>query len=595
MAYNILGVNPGHNGSVSLVSDGKLVYYVEEERLSRMKYDGNPFRGIIDILSKWHVDEIVLGGTSSNLPSLPWTGEDPYTALVRKLNPKVKVTPLGHEHHVGHAAHAFYNSGFERAAVIVIDGAGTYKKEAIDQEGKYTAEGFETESIWSVTYPAKFELAYRQYGSNEGPRVGSTNGIHFFDSATTITKTYEAVSQYLGFGFIEAGKTMGLAPYGRKDDNIPPLFVGGRGNKNLFIPSYPAGAYVDTSRERYLAQSNDPKQWHTDPSKLTDAEKNLAWQVQNDTQTMVGDLVEVAIERVGVKQIALAGGYGLNCVTNYYLRKRFPDVEFYFEPVANDGGTAIGLAKLAWYTQNSEKFQTVPPQDLIDAQTTLYHGPEYSLDSIKAKLEENKEEFETRPVTSKEIAQMLADKNIVTLYQGRSEAGPRALGNRSILYDARDPDGKDTVNKVKGREWFRPFAGTVLAEDANEWFDLAGAGESPFMMMAVNVVADKVSQIPAVTHVDDTCRVQTVTEEQNKHYYNLIKDFKDITGVPVIFNTSFNLAGDPLVETIDDAFDALKRSKLKYMYLPELGLLVTKTIEDPKPEEVIEIADELVE
>jgi carbamoyltransferase len=178
---------------------------------------------------------------------------------------------------------------------------------------------------------------------------------------------------------------------------------------------------------------------------------------------------------------------------------------------------------------------------------------------------------------------MIADRNIVSIFQGKSEAGPRALGNRSIVYDPRDHDGKEHVNIVKGREWFRPFAGSALAEDAHDWFDLAGMEESPYMMYAVNVAADKIKKIPAVCHVDDTCRVQTVTEEQNEHYYKLIKAFKDITGVPVLFNTSFNLAGDPLVETIDDALVTLYRSKLKYLYLPELGVLVTKTIVDPEP------------
>ena len=155
------------------------------------------------------------------------------------------------------------------------------------------------------------------------------------------------------------------------------------------------------------------------------------------------------------------------------------------------------------------------------------------------------------------------------------------MGNRSILYDSRDPEGKDKVNVVKGREWFRPFAGSVLLEDANDWFDMAGLEESPFMMYAVNVAADKVSEIPCVTHVDETCRVQTVSEENNKHYYELIKAYKDITGVPVIFNTSFNLAGHPLVETLQDALTTIYNSKLKYIYLPELGVLVEKTIEDP--------------
>ena len=136
MTYNILGVNPGHNGSVALLVDGELVYYVEEERLSRLKYDGNPFRGILDVLSKWHVDVIVVGGTSPDPCRLPWNMEDPYSALVRKFNPNVKVLNLGHDHHAGHAATAFYNSGFDKAVAIVVDGAGSYKKEQLDEEGK---------------------------------------------------------------------------------------------------------------------------------------------------------------------------------------------------------------------------------------------------------------------------------------------------------------------------------------------------------------------------------------------------------------------------------------------------------------------------
>jgi carbamoyltransferase len=196
-------------------------------------------------------------------------------------------------------------------------------------------------------------------------------------------------------------------------------------------------------------------------------------------------------------------------------------------------------------------------------------------------LDANKEAIKVTPTTKEEVAQLIADRNIVSIFQGRSEAGPRALGNRSILYDSRDPEGKDKVNIVKGREWFRPFAGSVLLEDANDWFDMAGLKESPFMMYAVNVAADKVSEIPCVTHVDETCRVQTVSEENNKHYYELIKAYKDITGVPVIFNTSFNLAGHPLVETLQDALTTIYSSKLKYIYLPELGVLVEKTIDDP--------------
>jgi carbamoyltransferase len=148
------------------------------------------------------------------------------------------------------------------------------------------------------------------------------------------------------------------------------------------------------------------------------------------------------------------------------------------------------------------------------------------------------------------------------------------LGNRSILFDPRDPDGKDKVNKVKKREWFRPFAGTVLKEHASEWFDMAGLEESPYMMYAVDVLKDKTKDIPAITHVDNTCRVQTLTNEQNPAYYSLINSFKDITGVPILFNTSFNLAGDCIVETLDDALRCLDESEIDFLYLPDLGVIV---------------------
>lgn len=577
MSYNILGINPGHNGSAALLVDGELVYYIEEERLSRQKYDGNPFRGILHILSRWHVDEIVLGGTSPEHPLLPWTGEDPYSALVRKFNPNVKVVNLGSEHHLGHASCAFYNSGFEEAVAIIVDGAGTYKEESLDEEGKYKAKGFETESIWVCKYPNDFALLCKVYGDNQGQKM--SNGRFDFDSAVTITKAYEAVSHYLGFGFIEAGKTMGLAPYGKKDDSIPPLFHGNRASKDLFIPNYPAGAFIDQARFPQFARESDPNEWHRNPDKLLDIEKNLAWQIQQDTQQLVGHMIEQAVNATGIKNVVIAGGYGLNCVANYYFAKRFPDVKFYFEPMAHDGGTAIGVAKLIWHGRESEDNQK---DSTIRKQSSLYHGTQYDIEEINAALKKHSDKIEVVKTSYHDVAKLISKKNVVSLFQGRSEAGPRALGNRSILYDPRDIDGKDHVNSVKGREWFRPFAGSCLAEDANEWFDLAGQEESPFMMMAVNVAADKLKLIPAVNHVDDTCRVQTVTEEQNKHFYNLIKEFKKLTEVPVLFNTSFNLAGDPLVETIDHALDTLYRSKMKYLYLPELEVLVTKTIDDPQ-------------
>lgn len=182
--------------------------------------------------------------------------------------------------------------------------------------------------------------------------------------------------------------------------------------------------------------------------------------------------------------------------------------------------------------------------------------------------------MENKTVTPLDVAKLIADKNIVALFQGRSEAGHRALGNRSILYDPRDPNGKDYVNIVKQREWYRPFAASVMLEHAHNWFDMAGLKESPFMMFAVDVIKDKQKLIPCVTHVNGTCRIQTVTQEQNLNFYNLINEFYKLTSVPMLFNTSFNLAGEVIVETEDEAIDVLQRSKIDYLYLPEKQLLV---------------------
>ena len=169
----------------------------------------------------------------------------------------------------------------------------------------------------------------------------------------------------------------------------------------------------------------------------------------------------------------------------------------------------------------------------------------------------------------------MQEKNIVALFQGKSEAGPRALGNRSLLFNPTFEDGKDFVNAVKRREYFRPFAGSILEEDVHEWFDLRGMDNSPYMMYAVNCQPGIEGKIPAIIHVDGTCRIQTVNREQNLHYYELIKAFKNRTGVPIVFNTSFNLGGEPLVETLDDAVRTLADSDIEYLFLPEYNKLIT--------------------
>ena len=196
---------------------------------------------------------------------------------------------------------------------------------------------------------------------------------------------------------------------------------------------------------------------------------------------------------------------------------------------------------------------------------SLYLGPEYDLSHI-----------EGQTVHSMDVAKLLADRKIVAIFQGRSEAGPRALGNRSILYDPRDPDGKDRINRVKHREPFRPFACSVLLHHAHNWFDMGGLNESPFMMYAVDALPHTHSKIPAVLHVDKTCRIQTVSLTDNENYFRLIDSFYQITKTPLLFNTSFNLAGEPLVETPEDAIECFECSDIDYLYFPEVQKLRAK-------------------
>lgn len=566
---NILAINPGHNGSAALLVDGELKFYIEEERLSRNKYDGNPYMGILEAL-KYGVDVLVIGGTSSILPQLPWTGEDPYSALVRKHNPEVKIVNLGDAHHAGHAAGAFYNSGFNDAVSIVVDGSGS--RQGIDLPDKSKNFGFETESIFRLSYANGIKAVYQSFGGNQDTRRVLSSEVTM-DSAVTIVKAYEAVSEYLGFGYIEAGKTMGLAPYGKATDKLPSLFVEERGDKNILLPNYPAGAHIDHTRYEYLKLKEDPKSWHHNPENITDAAKDLAWAVQEETQVLVGDLIEKAVAMTNKKNVTVSGGYGLNCVANYYYKKRFPDLNIYVDPISHDGGTAIGLAYLYYYNETGD---TTKRQ-----LKSLYLGPE------------RKETYDfkgivTTDVKPADVAKIISEKNIVALFQGRSEAGPRALGNRSILYDPTDPQGKDVVNQVKGREWFRPFAGSMMQEHFEEWFDTYGMKESPYMMYAMDFKLEKHGEVPAITHVDGTCRIQTVTKKQNKTFHTLIDEFRKITGVPILFNTSFNLAGEPLVETLEDAMNTIKNSDITYLYLPELG----KLVHYPYNDSVVEVIED---
>ena len=587
----IAGVARGHNSSVCLLKNGEIVFSIEEERLSRHKYDGGPYAAMLKILDYTDkLDFLVIAHTqklSETAGRVDFSGDDVYTGLARKLglirrheNPydHPQVVDLSHIHHKLHAACAFYRSGFDEAAALIVDGAGTFLPLVINGEN---ITGWETESIYDCSYPANFKTKYKHIGLR-GPTSGAL--VPNFDSTmydepgsthqalvtdrAGITKVYEAVTQYCGWSSIEAGKTMGLFPYGKPNPKIPNLFdetsIAPLSNRNAIVPTYPNGAVVNVGLFDFLIDA--------DANDVTTMEnrRDLAYACQTQTQEQVLRLIRKASEMTGQKKVVISGGYGLNCVANYFYLDGLKDdgIEIYVEPISNDAGTAIGAALMF--------YKDMCPNSVNDySKDGLYLGFDYGYTAEQVNNIASKYESVTvEDATHDTIVELLLNKNIVSMYQGRSENGPRALGNRSILFNPTYEDGKDFVNEVKRREYFRPFAGSILAEHAHDWFDMRGLKESPHMMYAMNCQPGVEAKIPAIIHVDGTCRIQTVTQEQNKHYYDLINAFYTKTGVPILFNTSFNLGGDPLVETLEDAIETLTKSDIEYLYLPEVGKLL---------------------
>jgi len=585
----ILGISRGHNAGVCLIKDGEIVFAIEEERLSRQKYDGGPYAAMIKVKEYTDkVDAIVVAHTqplTETAGTVDYTGDNVYVGLARKLGlidrkadmlNHPQVFDLSNQHHKIHAACAFYRSGFDEAAAVIVDGAGTAQRLTV---GNIQTVAWEVESIFDCTFPDQLKTLYKHYGSRDAiptairydvssERFGE-EGLHteIISGHAGIVKVYEAVTEYCGFQGIEAGKTMGLFPYGKPNESIPKLFSTNStfplSDKNLIIPSYPSGGIVNLFNYGYLS---DPL--FADDVTTLQNRRDLAYACQVETQDQVLDLIRTAVKLSGKNKVVVSGGYGLNCVANYHYLDTLKDegVELYVEPISNDGGTAIGAALLFYYStqQTDKRFAR-----------EIYLGPKYNYSNEEITNIADQYNAVVTDASDNDIVELLVNKNIVAIFQGRSENGPRALGNRSLLFNPTFEDGKDYVNNIKRREYFRPFAGSILYEDVHDWFDLRGMDDSPHMMYAVNCKPGIEEKIPSIIHVDGTCRIQTVKEEDNPLYYKLIKTFKEHTGIPIVFNTSFNLGGEPLVETLEDALWTLQQSQIEYLYLPEYGKLIS--------------------
>ena len=561
-----LCINAFHDASITLMEDGKVIAHLLEERHKNMKHATDPLVALSKV--KDYVDRIDLVSFTHLFPE-HYSPQLYLTYLKHLSGLKVPTqcpqfmdvrAHLQHTcHHDLHAICAFRNSGFEDATVVVIDGAGSthwYGKE--NQTIYEVFDGCATTLEKTLVGRGPYQKPDHKILIT-GQGVFNPDEEELPEYISEIINVgagfaYSAITEWLGWHGLDCGKTMGLSTYGKENSNIPCLLDPIEGGNINFMPiSMGTRGYIQgTLLLNEFDHLKEDDQFRAD----------LAYRIQKDYESYLIATCERALSKSRSKNLVVTGGCALNCVANYKLLKSLPkDITLYAEPVSDDSGVSMGGAMQTSDMNTQCKLEN------------LYLGTQLKYDYELLKHETESD------ITVEEVAKLLTEGNIVAIAQGRSEIGPRALGNRSILFDPRVKDGKDIVNRVKNREWFRPFAGTVLKEYARDWFDMDRLDESPFMMYAVEVLPSKRDLIPSIVHVDGTCRIQTVTRKQNKHYYDLISEFYKLTGVPILFNTSFNLAGDTMVDTIEDGLNTLRFSEIKYMYLPEKETLISIPLE----------------
>ncbi len=537
MTMKVLGIHIGHDSSACLVVDGRIVADVAEERFTRIKhYAGWPLRSIAYCLSAGGLDiediDLVAVPSSGPYPELnhllglegdrveKWSTGRRALEFARRLMKRGTAKPplyvkayrlpdhaeIKHvDHHLAHAASAYYTSGFRgKQLIVTLDGAG---------------DGFST-CVWRGQ-DGKIEPLYR---------LGTEASLGWFYSNVT-----EALGWWHGDG---EGKTMGLAPYG------DPQKVGAA--LDFFYPKFSGGELVEPHNfgRPYFWNANGAFQWHFDEAgeiqRLVEryGREHIAARAQDVLEEQVMELVLPWLGQEGTNHLSCAGGVFLNVKLNQRLWESGKLEYQHIYPNAGDGGLAVGAALYAYFEAN--------PDAPIPGLEHLYLGPEYSNEEIKAILDARNLAYRLVDDVAGVGAQLLAAGKIVAWFQGRMESGPRALGNRSILMSANKPEYKDIINaRVKFREPFRPFCPSLLTEYRESY--LVNSREEPFMITSFDVQPEKRDKVPAVVHVDGTARPQTVRREINPCYWSLIHRFGELTGEYMILNTSFNIKGEPII------------------------------------------------
>ena len=553
---NILGISCFyHDAAACLIKDGIVVTAAEEERFTRKKHDISfPINAINYCLKEGNIDikQVNYIGfyekpllkferlLSQHLEMFPWSFRSFYKALPSWLNEKIRVPSvirkklkyngeiLFIEHHLAHAASAFLVSPYEEAAILTIDGVG--------------------------------EWATASYGYGKGNEITLLKELKFPNSVGLL---YSTVTAHLGFKVNDAEyKVMGLAAYGKPTyyDKFKKIVDVKEDGSIEFDMSYFDYHYKLTMpSKKFVEEFGQIKKPNEE---VTQRHKDIAASLQKITEEILFKMLNNLYNETKMKNLCMAGGVALNSVANGKITRNTPFKNVWIQPAASDAGTSLGAAAYIYNVIFGNKRKYV--------MKSAYFGPSYSIEYIKNFLNKNKivyKTFKNDIALVKLTANLIYNNNVVGWFQGRMEWGPRALGARSILSNATNPDMKDILNKkVKHREHFRPFAPVISKEDVHEYFEI-DKDEEPFMLFVYPFKDDKKKFVPSVVHVDGTGRLQTTSKEENPLYYGVIKEFEKLSGVPILVNTSFNIRGEPIICTPEDAYKCMMGTGIDYLII----------------------------
>ncbi len=569
----VLGLNTyDHDVSACLLRDGAIAFAIAKERITRTKHASGFYKEVIDycleaegitlddidlvvrncyILPVPEMEErLVYFDAPGFLPDFE-RGDAAKHPLYRSRSDKVVTI----SHHLAHAYSAFAVSPFEQGVVMIVDGVGSYASdvmEAYPPGDTATPLARESESYYKFN-GTRLECLKKVWMEPDRGFLSDE-----FYNMPGLGALYSRASTYIFGDWNKCGELMGLAPYGRRDQVRPLLELS---DGKLHVPPWTA-----EFREPYVFDAGS--NWERSPSMRH--WEDLAWRTQDDTESVLLARARWLRETTGAKNLCMAGGVALNCVANGRVAREAGFDNVWIQPAAGDDGIAIGCAYYGWLEILKQRRAFVMDHS--------YVGKRYTDQQIDAELRKFLVRIQVEAKRSdnvcRDTARLLADQRVIGWFQDRSEFGPRALGNRSLLADPRKPEMKDILNsRVKHRQAFRPFAPIVLAERMKDVFE--GDEDSPFMLIAKPVRPEWRDRIPAIVHVDGTARVQTVREATNPMLYRLLKEFEALTGVPVLINTSFNIKGEPIVETPGDAVSCFLTTGIDHLVMHDM--MVSKT------------------